>query len=75
MTIVGINFGALLGGTVVIETLFSVPGLGFRLINAINSRDILVIQGITVFIATVYVVINTVVDLLYAVVDPRIRKG
>ncbi len=75
MTIIGINFGALLGGTVVIETLFAVPGLGFRLINAINQRDILVIQGITVFIATVYVVINTVVDLLYAVIDPRIRKG
>ena len=75
MTIIGINFGALLGGTVVIETLFAVPGLGFRLFNAINQRDILVIQGITVFVAVVYVVINTVVDLLYAVVDPRIRKG
>ena len=75
MTIVGINFGALLGGTVVIETLFAIPGIGFRLINAINQRDILVIQGITVFVAVVYVVINTIVDLLYAVVDPRIRKS
>lgn len=75
MTIVGINFGALLGGTVVIETLFGIPGLGFRLINAINQRDILVIQGITVFVAAMYVIINTVVDLLYAVIDPRIRKG
>ncbi|MGA1570709.1 MAG: ABC transporter permease, partial [Ilumatobacteraceae bacterium] len=75
MTIVGINFGALLGGTVIIETLFAIPGVGFRLINAIYQRDIIVIQGITVFIATAYVVINTIVDLLYAVVDPRIRKG
>jgi len=75
MTIVGINFGALLGGTVVIETLFAIPGLGFRLINAIYQRDILVIQGITVFVAVVYVVINTIVDLLYAVVDPRIRRS
>lgn len=75
MTIVGINFGALLGGTVIIETLFAIPGLGFRLINAINQRDILMIQGITVFVAAAYVVINTVVDLLYAVLDPRIRKG
>lgn len=74
MTIVGINFGALLGGTVIIETLFAIPGVGFRLINAISQRDIIVIQGITVFIATVYVVINTIVDLLYAVVDPRIRR-
>ncbi len=75
MTIVGINFGALLGGTVVIEFLFAIPGLGQRLINAINQRDILVIQGITVFVAVVYVLINTLVDLLYIVVDPRIRRG
>ena len=75
VTIVGINFGALLGGTVVIETLFALPGLGFRLINAINQRDILVIQGITVFIATGYVVINTLVDLIYLALDPRIRRS
>ncbi len=75
MTIIGINFGALLGGTVIIETLFAIPGLGFGLINAISRRDILVIQGITVFVATVYVVINTVVDLLYTVIDPRIRRS
>ncbi len=73
-TIIGINFGALLGGTVVIETLFAVPGLGFRLINAINSRDILMIQGITVFVAAAYVVINALVDILYTFIDPRIRK-
>lgn len=75
LTIVGINFGALLGGTVVIEFLFAIPGLGGRLLNAINQRDIIVIQGITVFIATVYVVINTLVDLLYSAIDPRIRKS
>ena len=75
MTIVGISFGALLGGTVVIETLFGLPGLGFSLINAINGRDILVIQGITVFIAVMFVIINTVVDLMYAVLDPRIRRS
>ena len=75
MTIIGINFGALLGGTVVIETLFAIPGLGFRLINAISQRDILVIQGITVFVAVVYVVVNTAVDLLYTVIDPRIRRS
>jgi peptide/nickel transport system permease protein len=74
-TIIGINFGALLGGTVVIETLFAVPGLGFRLINAINSRDILMIQGITVFVAASYVIINALVDVLYSFIDPRIRKS
>lgn len=75
VTIVGINIGALLGGTVVIETLFALPGLGFRLINAIFQRDFLVIQGITLFVAASYVIINTLVDLLYSVIDPRIRKG
>jgi peptide/nickel transport system permease protein len=75
MTVIGLTFGALLGGTVVIEQLFALPGLGSRLISAINQRDIIVIQGITVFIAAMYVIINTVVDLLYLVVDPRIRKG
>jgi peptide/nickel transport system permease protein len=75
ITIIGIQFGVLLGGTVVIESLFALPGLGARLISAINQRDILVVQGITVFIATVYVVINSLVDVLYIAVDPRIRKG
>jgi peptide/nickel transport system permease protein len=75
MTIVGIAFGALLGGTVVIETLFAIPGLGFSLINAINGRDIVLIQGITVFIAVMFIIINTVVDLMYAVLDPRIRRS
>ncbi|MEM7091501.1 MAG: ABC transporter permease [Actinomycetota bacterium] len=74
-TIIGINFGALLGGTVIIETLFAIPGMGFRLINAIFQRDIQVIQGITVFVAVVYVVINTLVDLFYTVLDPRIRRS
>lgn len=74
-TLVGVNFGALLGGTVVIEFLFAIPGLGFRLLNAIYQRDIMVIQGITVFIAVVYVVVNTIVDLFYSVIDPRIRRG
>jgi peptide/nickel transport system permease protein len=75
MTIVGIAFGALLGGTVVIEQLFAIPGLGGSLIAAINGRDIILIQGITVFIAVMFIIINTVVDLMYAVLDPRIRRS
>lgn len=75
VTIVGLNIGALLGGTVIIEFLFGIGGLGTRLISAILQRDVLVIQGITVFIATVYVLINTLVDLLYVFLDPRIRRS
>lgn len=74
-TLIGVNFGALLGGSVVIEFLFAIPGLGTRLLSAINQRDILVIQGIVVFIAVVYVVINTLVDLFYTFLDPRIRRS
>lgn len=73
ITVVGLNIGALLGGTVVIEQLFAVPGLGRKLLEAINNRDIMVVQGVVLFISAVYVIINTVVDLIYMAVDPRIR--
>ncbi len=58
-----------------IEQLFAIPGLGGSLIAAINGRDIILIQGITVFIAVMFIIINTVVDLMYAVLDPRIRRS
>jgi len=74
VTIIGIQIGILLGGTVVIEFLFALPGLGSRLLNAIYQRDITMVQGITVFIAATYVIINTLVDVVYMVIDPRIRK-
>mgnify|MGYP003964192815 FL=1 len=74
ITVVGLNVGALIGGTVVIETLFAIPGLGKRLLDAVFQRDFLMIQGITVFVAVVYVTINTLVDIIYMLVDPRIRK-
>ena len=70
---VGLNIGALLGGTVVIEQLFAVPGLGRKLLESINTRDIIMVQGIVLFISAIYVIINTAVDLIYMVVDPRIR--
>lgn len=73
ITVVGLNIGALLGGTVVVEQLFAIPGLGRKLLEAINNRDIMVVQGVVLFISAVYVIINTLVDLIYMVVDPRIR--
>ena len=74
VTVFGLQLGGLIGGTVVIETIFALPGLGTRLISAIYQRDVLMIQGITLFVATVYVVVNTAVDLLYLALDPRIRR-
>ena len=75
ITVVGLNIGSLLGGTVVIEQLFAMGGIGRALIDAITKRDYVVIQGLTVFIATVYVFINMTVDFIYIAVDPRIRSG
>jgi len=73
VTIVGLQFGSLLGGTVVIETVFARQGLGRIAVTALQARDFPVAQGIVLFIALTYVFVNLAVDLLYAVFDPRIR--
>ncbi len=73
VTVVGLQVGFLLGGAVLTETVFSWPGVGLQLYRAISTRDIPLIQGSVLLIAVTFVVINLVVDLLYAVLDPRIR--
>jgi ABC-type dipeptide/oligopeptide/nickel transport system permease component len=73
ITIVGIQFGALLGGAVIVESVFSRPGLGRYTVTAIEQRDFPQIQGIVLFAAAIYVFVNLAVDLMYAVIDPRIR--
>ena len=73
LTVLGIIAGSLLGGAVVVEQVFSLPGVGRLIIGAIMSRDFPVIQGGLLFLAAIYVLINLAVDVLYAVVDPRVR--
>ena len=73
VTVMGIMVGALLGGAVVTEQVFSIPGRGRLIIGAVLSRDFPVIQGGLLFLALIYLVVNIAVDLLYAVVDPRVR--
>jgi peptide/nickel transport system permease protein len=73
MTVIGIVAGALLGGTVIIEQVFSVPGVGRLIIGAIAARDFPVMQGGLLFLALIYLTVNLTVDILYAVVDPRVR--
>lgn len=73
VTVTGISIGRLLGGTVIVETLFSLPGIGQLLRNGIIQRDLIMVQGIVVFVALAYVFINLLVDVLYGVIDPRIR--
>ena len=72
VTLTGIELSYLLGGTVIIEQIFALPGLGRLALNAISQRDYAVIQGVTLFIACIVVVINLLVDLGYAAIDPRI---
>ncbi len=73
MTVIGLQFGALLGGAVVTETVFSWPGVGRLLVDSIFFRDYPVVQGLVLMFGTTFVVINLLVDLLYAYVDPRIH--
>lgn len=74
ITLVGINLGRLIGGTVVVEVLFSLPGLGQLIVTSITARDVIAVQGIVVFVVVAYVAINMLVDLSYSWLDPRIRK-
>ncbi|MEU0479725.1 ABC transporter permease [Streptosporangium sp. NPDC006013] len=75
VTAVGLNLGALIGGTVIIETLFGLPGVGRLIVDSIFSRDYLTVQGGVVLISVGYVLVNFAVDLVYAAVDPRIRHA
>lgn len=73
ITIIGIQFGFLLGGSILTESVFSIPGVGRLAVDAIKARDYPMVQGAVVYIAISYVLINLLVDLLYAWVDPRLR--
>lgn len=75
VTVVGLQFGALLGGTVIIEQVFAWPGLGTLAITSLQARDIPMVQGIVLYLALGYMLANLAVDLSYAVLDPRIRYG
>ncbi len=75
VTVMGLQFGALLGGAVITETIFSWPGVGLLLIEAIRARDYPLVQGCVLAIAITYVVVNLLTDMTYGLIDPRIRYG
>jgi len=75
LTVFGINFGTLIGGSVILETFFSIPGVGRLAVESIARRDYLVVQGVVLVIATAFVVVNFLVDILYSVLDPRVRRS
>ncbi len=73
ITVAGLQFGFLLGGSVLVETVFSIPGLGRLLVDSINLRDYTVIQALLLLFALEFIIINLIVDLLYGVINPKIR--
>lgn len=75
ITLVGMETANLLGGAVITETIFAWPGLGQLMIQAINARDFPLVQAIVLFISVIYIVINLITDLVYVMVDPRIKLG
>jgi peptide/nickel transport system permease protein len=75
ITITGINIGRLIGGALIVETIFALPGIGRLLVGAIYARDFIILQGVVLFVAAGFVMVNFIVDMLYAVLDPRIRHG
>lgn len=75
ITVMGINIGHLIGGAVIIETLFALPGVGRLLIEAITQRDYVMLQGIVLFIGVSFVLVNLLVDAAYTLLDPRVRHG
>lgn len=75
LTVLGLQFSNLLGGAVLTETIFSWPGMGLLIVDAIEKRDFIVVQNTVVFIALIYVTINLIVDILYKVVNPKINLG
>ena len=75
LTIIGISIGALLGGAVVTETVFTIPGMGRLVVQSIARRDYPVIQGAIIAIAMTYVLVNLIIDVLYVYIDPRVRLG
>jgi peptide/nickel transport system permease protein len=75
VTVIGINVGILLGGSAVIETVFVLPGVGQLVVRSLYNRDLPVIQGLILYVAVVYVLVNLLVDILYTYLDPRLRPS
>ena len=74
ITAVGLQFGNLLGGAMLAETVFSWPGLGRLMVESIKSKDIPMVLGCVIFLATMFTLVNLLVDIIYAFVDPRIKS-
>jgi peptide/nickel transport system permease protein len=75
VTAIGIQFGYLIGGAAVIETVFTLPGVGYLAVNSINDRDFAVVQGVVLVVACGFIFLNILIDVIYSILDPRLRVG
>ena len=75
LTVIGISLAGMLGGAVVIETVFNIPGMGRLLVQSVTRRDFPVVQGAVMIVAAIQIIVMLLIDVLYAYVDPRIRYG
>ena len=73
LTVIGINFGIVLGGSAIAETVFGIPGMGIQMVTSIRQKDIPVVMGAVLFVAFTFSVVNLLIDILYTLFDPRIR--
>ena len=75
ITLAGVSTGRLIGGTVIIESLFQLPGIGLKMVDSITGNDLVVLQGLVLVVAVAYIMLNMLVEITYALLDPRIRRG
>jgi peptide/nickel transport system permease protein len=75
ITAIGISIGGLIGGAVIVESMYGLPGLGRLAVDSVSNRDLVTVQGLVALVAVGYVVLNFIVDTLYYVIDPRVRHG
>jgi peptide/nickel transport system permease protein len=75
ITLAGLSIGRLIGGTIIVEQIFSLPGVGRVVVDAATKNDYTLVQGGVLIIAVVYISVNLIVDILYSYLDPRIRRG
>ncbi|HWL12208.1 MAG TPA: ABC transporter permease, partial [Ureibacillus sp.] len=73
VTVIGLNFGGLLGGTIITEKVFAINGVGRLMVDSIAARDFPMVQGSVLLVATIFVVVNLIVDIVYSYIDPRIK--
>ena len=75
ITLAGVSTGRLIGGTVIIEVLFNIPGVGRKMVDSITGNDLVMLQGMVIVVVVAYVLLNLLVEIVYALLDPRIRRG